>query len=127
MVEKLFLWIYKNADGSGNHYIVDLSNPQHVEWLHQKLGICPKIDMVKSEIEMLKNKINVLEQPLRIAKLKQLLASEKQGRTERWIRNRIPELRYDEIQIFVENRIIERFMKDSPKFRVPLYRLAKEA
>lgn len=126
MTENLFVFIYQNRDGSGKHYIVDLSNESHVNWLHQLLRICPiknQSSKMEGEIAALKDRIVVLEQPLRIAKLKQVLVSEPQGRTEVWIRNRIPHLPYYELNDLAEKGIVESFLKN----KVRMYRLKKEA
>jgi hypothetical protein len=106
MAERLFLFIYQDDDGAGNHYVVELTKPSQLAWLHQKLGICPLKDRLKN----LEDKIYNLEEPQRIAKLKELLAKEPQGRTAVWILNRLI-INYWELRDFAVRGILEKTRK----------------
>jgi hypothetical protein len=111
MAERLFLFIYQDDDETGNRYVVELTKPSELEWLHQKLGICP----LKDRLKKLEDKIYNLEEPQRIAKLRELLANEPQGRTAVWIMNRLI-INYWELDQFVSRGILEKTRKDHAYF-----------
>ena len=77
----------------GKIYTVDLSNLSHLDWLHQRLGICP----LKTRLQALEQRMEEVEKPIRQQRILELLTNESSGRTESWIRRRTQGFRYSDL------------------------------
>jgi hypothetical protein len=87
----------------GKIYTVDLSNPSHLTWLHQRLGICP----LKSKIQELEKRMEEAEKPARKQRILDLLRNQVSGRTEGWIKRRVPQFCYSDLSdLKAENKLV---------------------
>lgn len=80
MADVTFKLQFQGSDG--RNYTVDLSNPSHVDWLHQRLGICP----LKARVQDLERRMEEAEKPARKQRILDLLKDQLSGRTEGWIK-----------------------------------------
>jgi len=97
---KLFL-----QGSDGKNYLSDLSDPKHINWLHQKFGISP----LKAKLGELERRVEELEKPARQQKIVQLLKGELSGRTERWIKRRIPDFQYSDLSDLRASNLVQSF------------------
>lgn len=96
----------------GKTYFANLK--ENLSWIQQRLGIC----LVKSDVANLQQRIQdldtrmkALEQPLRMKRVVELLKNEDQGRTERWLSHRVPNLHYDDLWQLKQDCRIHSFVK----------------
>lgn len=86
-------YVLRIEGSDGKSYLVHLDNPEHLNWLHQKLGICP----LKSRIQDLERRMEEAEKPARQQRILDLLKDQLSGRTEGWIRRRIHGFQYSDL------------------------------
>ena len=114
--ETTFKLRFEGSDGK--YYSVDLSNPEHVNWLHQRLGICS----FKARIQELERKVEDLEKPVRQQKILELLKNEVSGRTEGWIKRRVPKFCYSDLSgLKAQGKLVSFRVGNCWKYRLAEY------
>lgn len=102
----------------GKIYCVDLSNPSHVDWLHQKLGICP----LKARINDLERRMQEAEKPVRLQRILELLKNQQSGRTEGWIKRRLQKFCYSDLSdLKAEKKLVSFCVGNCWKYRLGEY------
>lgn len=102
--------VLRGSDGIT--YYCDLSS--NLNWIQQKLEICglkARLNSVEEKNGKLEARLQALEQPIRMQKIVRLLRTQDQGRTERWLENRIPGMYYDDLVQLKQQQQIHSFMK----------------
>jgi hypothetical protein len=110
MSEVFYSLMIKGSDGQ-TYYA---SFKDNLEWIQQRMGICilkQRCADVEEKNRKLELRIQGLEQPVRMKKVKELLAFQSEGRTERWLRFRIPGLQYDDLCEMKKECMIHSFRK----------------
>jgi len=110
MSEVFYSLIVQGSDGK-TYYV---SFKDNLSWIQQRMGICELKQSVRELEEKnrkLEARLRTLEQPMRMKKILDLLKGQSQGRTERWIGFRIPDLYYDDLVILKLEERIQAFVK----------------
>jgi hypothetical protein len=110
MSEVVYSLVLRGSDGL-QYYA---SFKDNLDWIHQKMGICvlkQRLTDLEEKNRKLEARLQALEQPARMKRILALLRTQDQGRTQRWLRYRLPDLCYEDLAQLKADCRIHSFVK----------------